>query len=68
METAMLRILGSSGLYNESVIDHRNERPLTIALATILVVWLLAFGIVSVSAEIGAQLHHVAQSAAAIVR
>ena len=46
----MLRNLDSSGLYDEGVIDDRNQRPLTIALATIVVVWMLAFGLVSVSA------------------
>ena len=66
---AMLRNLDSSGLYDEGVIDDRNQRPLTIALATIVVVWMLAFGLVSVSAHIGAgshQSHHMAQSASAI--
>jgi hypothetical protein len=48
------------------MIDDRNERPLTIAFATIVMVWMLAFGIVSVSAQIGAQSHHVADSAASI--
>jgi hypothetical protein len=68
-DAAMLRNLDSSGLYDEGVIDDRNQRPLTIALATIVVVWMLAFGLVSVSAHIGAlshQSHHVAQSAASI--
>ena len=62
----MSRNLGSSGLYDDSVIDHRNERPLTIAFATIVMMWMLAFGIVSVSAQIGVQPHHMAESAAAI--
>jgi hypothetical protein len=39
---------------------------LTIAFATIVMVWMLAFGIVSVSAQIGAQSHHMAESAALI--
>ena len=30
----MSRNLGSSGLYNETLIDERNARPLTIAFAT----------------------------------
>jgi hypothetical protein len=62
----MSRNLGSSGLYDESLIDGRNERPLTIAFATIVMVWMLAFGIVSVSAQIGVQSHHVAESAVSI--
>jgi hypothetical protein len=62
----MSRNPGSSGLYNESLIDDRNERPLTIAFATIVVVWMLAFGIVSVSTQIGVQSHHMAESAASI--
>jgi hypothetical protein len=68
----MLRNLDSSGLYDEGVIDDRNQRPLTIALATIVVVWMVVFGLVSVSAHIGAlshqshQSHHVAQSSASM--
>ena len=63
----MLRNLGSSGLYDDSVIDDRNQVPLTIGLATIVMVWMLAFGLVSVSTHIGAQSHHKATSAASIV-
>ena len=62
----MLRNLRSNGLYDERMIDDRNVRPLTIAFATIVMVWMLAFGIVSVSAQIGVQSHHVADSAASI--
>jgi hypothetical protein len=65
-DAAMLRNLGSNGLYDQRSIDDRNARPLTIAFATIVMVWMLAFGIVSVSAQIGAQSHHVADSAASI--
>ena len=61
----MSRNSGSFGLYDKSLIDDRNERPLTIAFATIVMVWMLAFGIVSVSAQIGAQ-SHMAESAASI--
>ena len=64
----MSRNLGSSGLYDESLVDDRNERPLTIAFATIVMVWMLAFGIVSISAQIGAQSHNVAESAALIAK
>jgi hypothetical protein len=65
-EAAMLRNLRSNGLYDERMIDDRNARPLTIAFATIVMVWMLAFGIMSVSAQIGVQSHHVADSAASI--
>ena len=62
----MSRNLESSGLYDAGVVDDRNERPLTIAFATIVLVWMLAFGLVSVSAQFGAQSHHMAVSAASI--
>ena len=65
-DAAMLRNLRSNGLYDERMIDDRNERPLTIAFATIVMVWMLAFGIVSVSAQIGAQSHRMAESATSI--
>ena len=45
----MSRILNSVGLYDEGAIDDRNARPLTIAFATIVMVWMLAFGLVFVS-------------------
>jgi hypothetical protein len=67
-DAAMSRNLGRSGLYDAGVIDDRNERPLTIAFATIVLVWMLAFGIVSVSAQLGAQSHHMAENAASIVK
>jgi hypothetical protein len=67
-DAAMSRNLESSGLYDKSLIDDRNARPLTIAFATIVMVWMLAFGIVSVSAQIGAQSHHMAESAASIAK
>lgn len=63
----MSQHLASSGLYDEGLIDHRNARPLTIAFATIVMVW-MAFGIVSVSAQCGAHAHHMAPSAASIER
>jgi hypothetical protein len=64
----MSQHLASSGLYDEGLIDHRNARPLTIAFATIVMVWMLAFGIVSVSAQIGAHSHQTVESAASSVR
>jgi hypothetical protein len=54
----MLRNLDSSGLYDEGLIDDRNQRPLTIALATIVAVWMAVFGLVSVTAHIGVLAHH----------
>jgi hypothetical protein len=60
----MSRNLDSSGLYDESVIDDRNERPLMIGFATIVTMWLLAFALVSVSGHVAAQHHHMAVSAA----
>ena len=51
----MSRHLANSGLYDEGLIDHRNERPLAVAFATILTVWTLAFGLVSVSGQLHAQ-------------
>jgi hypothetical protein len=62
----MLRNLGSNGLYDERMIDDRNARPLTIAFATIVMVWMLAFGIVSVSAQFSARSHHMADGAGSI--
>jgi len=59
----MSQNLASSGLYDEGLIDHRNARPLTIAFATIVLVWMAAFGIVSVSAQVGAHSHPAAQGA-----
>jgi hypothetical protein len=64
----MSQHLASSGLYDEGLIDHRNARPLTIAFATIVMVWMLAFGIVSVSAQFGAHSHQMVESAASIER
>jgi hypothetical protein len=51
----MSRNLERSRLYHESVINDGNLRPLTIAVATVVIVWMLAFGAVFVSNQIGAQ-------------
>jgi hypothetical protein len=51
----MSRILANSGFYDEGLIDHRNTRPLAVAFATILLVWTLVFGFVSVSGQLHAQ-------------
>ena len=62
----MSRNPGSSGFYDESLIDDRNERPLTIAFATIVTMWLLGFGLVFVSTHLNAESDQMAQSAAPI--
>ncbi len=55
----MLRNLDNPGFYDASAIDHRNARPLVIAFATIVMVWMAAFGLVFVSTHVTAQSHHV---------
>lgn len=64
----MSQDLDSSGLYNAIIVDDRNERPLTIAFATIVTMWLVAFGLVYLSANIDAQSHHMAESTASIAK
>jgi hypothetical protein len=63
----MSQHLASSGLYDEGLIDHRNVRPLTIAFATIVTVWMLAFGLVSVSGQLNAQSRNLADGCAAAI-
>ena len=63
----MSRILANSGFYDEGLIDHRNERPLAVAFATILIVWTLAFGLVSVSGQLHAQSGNLAGSCARMI-
>ena len=53
----MSRNFGNPGFYDASAIDDRNARPLMIAFATIVMVWMLAFGLVFVSAQTRAQSH-----------
>ncbi len=67
-DAAMSQHLANSGLYDEGLIDRRNVRPLTIAFATIVMVWMAAVGMVSVSAQVGAHAQHVAPSTAAMER
>jgi hypothetical protein len=62
----MSQRLANSDLYDEGLLDNRNARPLTIAFATIVTVWMAAFGIVSVSAQVCPYAHHLVQSAASI--
>ncbi len=52
----MSRNITNSGLYDSNMIDGRNERPLTIAFATIVTMWLLGFGLVFVSTHLSAEL------------
>jgi hypothetical protein len=49
-----------------NMIDDRNERPLTIAFATIVTMWLLGSGLVFVSTHLSAESGQSAQSAAPI--
>jgi hypothetical protein len=63
-DATMSRIFTNSSFYDESLIDHRNERPLTIAFATIVIVWMLAFGLFSVSGQLRAQSSHLADGCA----
>lgn len=64
----MSRNLTSSGLYDESLIDDRNDRPLMIAFATIVTMWLLTFALVSVSTDLHARSYQMAGSAASIAK
>jgi hypothetical protein len=61
----MSQHLANSGLYDEGLIDERNVRPLTIAFATMMV-WMLAFGLVSASGEISAHARNLTGCAAII--
>jgi hypothetical protein len=63
----MSQHLVNSGLYDEGLIDHRNARPLTIAFTTIVTVWMLAFGLVSVSGQINAQSRNLTDGCAAAI-
>jgi hypothetical protein len=65
-EATMSRNLTNSWLYDVNMIDDRNERPLTIAFATIVTMWLLGFGLVFVSTHVNAESGQMAQSAAPI--
>jgi hypothetical protein len=65
-EATMSRNLTNSVLYDVNVIDDRNQRPLTIALATIVTMWLLTFGLVFVSTHLRAESVQMARSAAPI--
>ena len=62
----MSQNLTNSGVYDVNMIDNRNERPLTIAFATIVTMWLLGFGLVFVSTHLNAESGQSAQSPAPI--
>ena len=59
----MWRNLERSRAHYESVINDRNLQSLTIALTTMVIVWMLAFGAVFVSNQIGTQSSHLADLA-----
>ena len=63
----MSRNLVNSGLYDDGVIDDRNERPLAIALATIATMWLLVFGLVFMSAQRNVQSQQTGEGAEPLV-
>ena len=63
----MSRNLANSRFYDEGLIDHRNERPLAVAFATILIVWTLAFGLVAASHELHAHPGHLAGDCARMI-
>jgi hypothetical protein len=65
-EATMSRNVTNSSLYDVNMIDDRNERPLTIAFATIVTMWLLGFGLVFVSTHLNAESPQMAQSSAPI--
>jgi hypothetical protein len=50
----MFSNLRQSSSFDGILIDDRNERPLTVALATILVGWSLAFALTFASGHAGA--------------
>jgi hypothetical protein len=63
-DAAMSRNHEIPRLYDHSMIDDRNLRPLAIAFVTILMVWMAVFGLNSVSTQIVAQSHNVVNSSA----
>jgi hypothetical protein len=63
----MSRNLANSDFYDEGLIDHRNDRPLAVAFATILIVWTLAFGLASASGQLNTQPRSFADGCAAAI-
>ena len=66
-DEAMSRNSKTPRPYDQNMVDDRNLGPLAIAFGTILVVWMLVFGLVFVSAQIVAQSHNVADGSAPAV-
>jgi hypothetical protein len=50
----MFKTVRQSSSFDGIVIDDRNERPLTVALATIIMVWSFAFALTFASGHAGA--------------
>ncbi len=63
----MYGIAKHTGSFDEALIDERNERPLTIALATIVVVWSIAFALTFASGQGRAPSADSLGSAAAVI-
>ena len=63
----MSRNLERSRAHHESVINDRKLRSLTIALTTFVLVWMLAYGAVFVSNQIGAHSRHLADGPVPVV-
>jgi hypothetical protein len=61
----MYGITQQSGSHVVALIDDRNERPLTIALAAIVVVWSMAFALTFASAHFSPYSAHWSESPAA---
>jgi hypothetical protein len=62
----MFSNLSQSSPFDGILIDDRNERPLKVALATILVVWSLAFALTFASGHMGANTTSWLSGAAAV--
>jgi hypothetical protein len=60
----MSRNLRTPHPYDDGIIDDRNLRPLAIAFVTILIGWMVAFGLFFVSTQTGGQSQHVADGSA----
>ena len=59
--------LRQSSPFDGVLIDARNERPLTIALATIIAVWSIVFALTFASGQAGAPSLHWAGGAASVI-
>ncbi len=62
----MFSNLSQSSPFDGILIDDRNERPLKVALATILLVWSLAFALTFASGHTGANTASWLSGAAAV--